>query len=109
VVEESPSPSPAAEPLPRPARLGVAALALGLVSVLVLCLPVVGYVSPFLSGLGLLLGLAGLFGALTPSSSPASGADPVRRFGTRAWDYPLAGVAACLLALGLALLPLLLR
>jgi hypothetical protein len=77
---------------------------------MVLCLPVVGYVSPFLSGLGLLLGLAGLFDALTPSPSPAGEAEEaVRRFGTRAWDYPLAAVAACLLALGLALLPLLFR
>src|SRR5262245_40996324 len=48
------------EPLVAPsARFGVVALALGLLSILVLCIPVVGYISLGLSGIGLLLGLWG--------------------------------------------------
>jgi hypothetical protein len=106
-----PPPSPEVPtPLPGSARLGVAALALGLLAVLVLCLPFLGYVSPILSGLGLLLGLAGLLAAQvkgTGSYPLAGGAALAPRFGGRARDYPLAGVGVCLLALALALLPFL--
>ena len=106
--------SPGAGPLPLPARLGVAALALGLASVLVLCVPVVGYASVALSGAGVALGLAGLLAALAggrgaPAGPPAGVAGWPRRFGARAWEIPLAGLAACLLALALALLPTLTR
>jgi hypothetical protein len=97
-------------PLPPSARLGVAALALGLVSVMVLCLPVLGYAAIGLSGVGLLLGLGGLYRAavLADAGAYAHAAGAARtsaRFGERRWDFPLAGVAACLLTLTLALLP----
>src|SRR5689334_16819561 len=64
VSAPSPEAEPEALPLPLPTRLGVVALGLGLASVLVLCLPVVGYVSPVLSGAGLMLGTCGLMCAL---------------------------------------------
>jgi hypothetical protein len=112
------APGPAPEPhepdvldLPRHARLGLASVALGLLSVLVLCLPVVGYAAIALSGLGLLLGVyalaaAWLAGAPVTGGPPAGGgvAGP---FGASAVNYPLAGVGACAVALALALLPLL--
>jgi hypothetical protein len=99
----------AAPPWPLPARLGVTSLALGLASVPVLCVPVVGYAALALSGLGLLLALGGLLGALARGARavPGGGAGGPAGFGARGWDYPLAGLAACLLALALALLPLL--
>ena len=49
------------EHAPPAARLGVVALVLGLAAVLVLCVPLLGYASFVLGGLGLLLGLWGLF------------------------------------------------
>jgi hypothetical protein len=86
----------------------------GLVSVILLCVPLVGYVAIPLSGVGLALGLWGLgcavargSGALSHAS--ASHAGLARRFGDPAWGYPLAGIGACLLALVLALLPMLMR
>jgi hypothetical protein len=86
------------------------ALVLGLVSVLILCLPWIGYASFVLSGVGLLLGLGGLFGAHDgPGAYALAEGGESRRFGQRARDYPLAGAGACLLALALALLPLLFR
>jgi hypothetical protein len=102
------------DPPPTPVRLGMAALALGLGSVLVLCLPVIGYLSLALSGVGVLLGLWGWWHALRAGTGTRGGTlvrgSWVRGgFGTRAGDYPLAGIAACLLALTLALLPVLLR
>jgi hypothetical protein len=112
--DTAPSDAPEAPPLPLPARLGVVSLALGLVSVPILCLPVIGYAAIGLSGLGLLLGLGGLYGAVVQGSSvpaPASAGrhGTPRRFGERSWDYPLAGLGGCLLALALALLPFLFR
>ena len=107
---EAPS-SPAAEaPLPVSIRLGIAGLGLGLFSVLVLCLPFLGYASPVLSGVGLLLSLVGLVSAPTGGTgnySLAGAAGVSRSFGARARDYPLAGLGVCLLALALALWPLL--
>jgi hypothetical protein len=109
------APSPEAEPrpcapLPLATRLGIAALALGLVAVLVLCLPIVGFASPALSGAGLLCGLGGLFSSLARGVRKGSGlaaetAGPSYHFGDRAVDFPLAGSALCILALGLALVP----
>jgi hypothetical protein len=49
---------------PWPSRVGVASAGLGLVSVLTLCLPVVGYLATFLCGVGLLPGLGALGGAM---------------------------------------------
>jgi len=108
------SPAPDVEPLPTPARLGIAALVLGTVSIPVLCVPFVGYASIALSGVGLLLAIGGLFSAwtggdVTLGHPPAGGAGVARRFGERARNYPLAGAGMCLLALVLALLPLLFR
>jgi hypothetical protein len=112
VGAEAPGPSaPAAVDLPRPARLGLASVALGLVSVLILCLPVVGYYAAIaLSGLGLLLGLyalavAWLAGTPVTGGPLAGGGGVARRLGERSVGYPLAGVGACALALALALLP----
>jgi hypothetical protein len=99
-------------PMPLPARLGVASLALGLLAVLVLCVPFVGYASPALSALGVLLGLGSLInsprGRGRCEGVPASGG-AWAALGGRAPNYPLAGVAACLAALGLFLLPYLFR
>jgi hypothetical protein len=100
--------------LPRFGRLGVVSLGLGLLSVVVLCVPLVGSASLALSGLGLLVGLCGLFdfarerrGGLvlraTTEGQTMSGG------GGRALNYPLAGTAVSLVALVLALLPLLLH
>jgi hypothetical protein len=97
---------------PLPSRLGAVSAALGLAAVLALCLPFVGYVSVGLSGAGLVLGLYGLFRALgddAPGSGGpfAVGGGAARGFGTRAVDFPLVGVGACLAALALALAPVL--
>jgi hypothetical protein len=90
----------------------VVSLFLGTLSILVLCLPFVGYAALGLSGAGLLVGLWGLFrafldGSQAGSTFVAGGAGLFRRFGQRQQDFPLAGNAACLLALALALLPFL--
>ena len=101
-------PAPEEEPWPWHARLGAVAAGLGLLSVLGLCLPVVGLSEAVaLSGTGLVAGLCALLGALRGGPGP-----PRRRlaggFGARAVDLPLAGVGVCAAALALALLPLLL-
>ncbi len=101
---------PEVPPLPRAARVGIMSLVLALISVLVMCLPVVGgYVSVILSGLGLPVGLWGLHLSRTEgggSLSPAQvGGGIVAGFGTRAEHYPMAGIVASLLALALTLLP----
>ena len=57
----------AADATPSSARLGIGALVLGLVAILILCVPLVGYASLGLSGIGLMLGIAGLFYARTES------------------------------------------
>jgi hypothetical protein len=106
------TPSIEEEPLPLSARLGMGALVLGLASILMLCLPFIGgYASLGLSGMGLLVALSGLVQARTDGSGTLSqsvsggGVGIWGGFGTRARDYPLAGVGACLFALFLALLP----
>jgi hypothetical protein len=86
-------------------------LALGLVSILILCVPIVGYAAIGLGALGVLLGIAGLVSALIVSpphrATPRNNAGVYPRFGERVQDFPLAGIATCLLALGLALWPFL--
>jgi hypothetical protein len=88
------------ELLSLPARLGAVSMLLGVLSVLVLCLPYVGYAALGLSGVGLLLGLWGLASAYLGGGHPGGVRQPEK-------SYPLGGVAACLLALALALLPFL--
>jgi hypothetical protein len=87
----------------------MASVALGLLSVMVLCLPFVGVAAVGLSGLGVLLGLSGLFKSFGQGAArlggPAGGAGGVRRFGEGTRDFPLAGVGVCLLALALTILP----
>jgi hypothetical protein len=75
---------------------------LGTISVMVLCLPYVGYAALAFSGVGLLIGLAGLVSAYLHGALPGT----VRRPDA---GFPLAGVGACLLALSLTLLPFLFR
>jgi len=98
-------------PFPVAARLGISAMVLGMASFLSLCLPFGGYLSIGMSSIGLLLGLGGLFRSRSESESLppaiAGGVGICGGFGTRVRDYPLGGVAACLLALLLALLPIL--
>lgn len=108
--------TPSAEedlPFPLPARLGIVALVLGMISSLLTCVPLVQYVAIGLSGVGLLLGLGGLYRARTDSEplppEVAGGTGIWGGFGTHVRDYPLAGVAACLIALLLTLLPTLLH
>jgi hypothetical protein len=100
-------------PFPLPARLGIIALVLGVVSIFMVCVPSVSYLSIGMSGIGLLLGLAGLFRARTDSEplppAIAGGVGIYGGFGTRVRHYPLAGIAACLLALFLTLLPTLIQ
>ena len=116
--EDAPSTEPplseAPEPLRPSARLGMIAMVLGVFSIPVLCIPFVGYAAILLSGVGLFLAVRGLLiaqpsGTREVSSSPAEGAAKSPRFGERDRDYPLAGIAACVLALILALLPFLFR
>ncbi len=108
------APSPEEDlPFPPSARMGIISMVLGLTSILIMCLPLVGYLSVGLSSIGLLLGLGGLFRSRTdseplPPQAVAGGAGIMGGFGTRARDYPLAGVATCLLALILTLLPFIL-
>jgi len=100
-------------PFPLAARLGIISLVLGMISIVLVCAPSVVYLSIGLSCFGLLLGLGGLFRARTDSESlPPSIAGGVGLwggFGTRVRDYPLAGLAACFLALLLTLLPTLIQ
>ncbi len=98
-------------PFPLAARLGITAMVLGTTSILIMCVPFVGYLSIGLSSIGLLLGLGGLYRARRESESLppaiAGGVGIWGGFGTRVRDYLLGGVVACLLALLLALLPIL--
>jgi hypothetical protein len=97
-----------ADALPLSARLGIVALALGLSAVLVLCLPVVGYAALGLSSVGLVLGLGGLVQSLQERGvrrGGAGGGGASFPFGTHPVAVPLAGAAACLAALALALVP----
>lgn len=101
-------------PFPPSARLGILSLGLGLTSILIMCLPLLGYLSIGLSGIGLFLGLGGLYRSRTdseplPPQAVAGGVGIWGGFGTRARDYPLAGIVACFLALILTLLPSLLK
>jgi hypothetical protein len=103
---------PSGKPLTLAAHLGIASLALGLLAILLLCLPLVGYGSLFLSSGGLALGLWGLARSVDEDGGavckllglsarrPAAATRPLLTF-------PLAGAGACLLALALALLPVL--
>jgi hypothetical protein len=92
-------------------RFGVVALGLGLLSIAVLILPVVGYISFALSGLGLLIGLCGLFYALRQKVGGKSptGASAAAAIGGRGLAFALTGTLLCLAALLLALLPFLPR
>jgi hypothetical protein len=113
-AENAPPPGPvpasAGEaPLSFPARLGAVSMFLGTFSVLVLCVPYVGYAALGLSGIGLLVGLWGLVSACLGGGSTPPVSSRSRRFGERGLDYPLAGIGMCLLALTLALLPFLFR
>jgi hypothetical protein len=78
------------------------------------CVPVLGYASVALSGLGLLLGLGALFDYTRNRFGghglrPNMGARLICGSDTRAVQYALAGTSVSLLALVLTLLPLLLR
>src|SRR5262249_34918827 len=97
---------------PWQSRFGLIAAIRGLASVLVLCLPLVGYVSIVLSSVGLLVGLCGLFGALRRGAPPpplplAGGAGVAHGFGARAIDFPLARGGVWAPAPALAPFPLL--
>jgi hypothetical protein len=69
------------------------ALVLGLAAVLVLCVPLLGYASFVLGGLGLLLGLWGLFRSPGRDSGVPKGraGGPAAVSAGRALAYPLAG------------------
>lgn len=110
----APDDEPQDPPLPAPARIGIVSLILACLSVLIMCLPIVGYVSIILSGIGLPMGLWGLLRARAEGNEmlcrPLTGDNGVAgSFGTRARDYPLAGTVACLLTLTLSLLPIFMR
>jgi hypothetical protein len=107
-VEEEPI------PLPHSTHFGIAALTLATVSVLVLCIPVVGYLSIALSALGLLLGLIGLVTYSPPERDPPGRgrSRPQRDFlgiDLYARGFPWLGIVASLLAIGLAVAPFILE
>jgi hypothetical protein len=97
-------------PFPPATRLGITAMVLGMASIFSLCVPLL---SIGLSSVGLLLGLGGLYRARTDGESLppaiAGGVGIWGGFGTRVRDYPLGGVAVCLLALLIASLPMLIQ
>jgi hypothetical protein len=93
-------PSTEGAQLSPPARLGALSMILGTLSVMVLCLPYVGYAALVFSGVGLLIGLGGLVSAFLHGA-------PRGAFRQPDGGYPLAGVGICLLALTLTLLPFL--
>jgi hypothetical protein len=107
-LDQAPPPGPAISStddgaqLSPPARLGAFSMLLGTLSVLVLCLPYVGYAALGLSGVGLLIGFGGLVSAYL-HGAPSGGLGGADR------RYPLAGIGMCLLALTLVLLPFLFR
>jgi hypothetical protein len=110
VAAEQASSAPEDQPFPLSARLGILGLALGVASILLLCVPVIGYISIGLSVLGLLAALGGLLCGRPSDRVPLS-PQRIREvglpegFGRRASDYSLAGLLASFLALALALLP----
>jgi hypothetical protein len=104
----------AADHLPLSARYGVAALALGLTSVIIMCVPVVGYGSLGLSGIGILLSLWGLIRSLREGNRwfglPRNrGVEMPDLLGGCVLSFPLAGTLLCSLTLTLALLPFMIR
>lgn len=112
-VKREPSPTFAtASPLPEPQncsdQLGVAAMALGLVSILILCLPYLGYGAIFFSATGLLLGTAALLSVLVQGLRKKillAGSGSASVLGRNAIAYPCGGTVTCLIALLLALAP----
>jgi hypothetical protein len=99
---------------PWPSRLGLLAAGCGVFALLTLCLPGSSYLAPLLSGGGLLLGLGALALALLddepgPGQLLAGRTGVARSFGTRAVDLPVVGVVACVVALAVTLLPLLME
>jgi hypothetical protein len=102
----------AADEAPLSTRLGITALVLGLLSILILCVPVVGYGSLGLSGIGFLFAVAGLVCARNDRTRgvrpplPAEG-QGLPAIGKRDLNYSLGGMVVCLLAEALALLPFL--
>src|SRR5690349_3319550 len=64
--------APEEEPLPTSARVGIVALILACVSVMIMCLPVIGYASIVLSAVGLPLSLWGLHRARTDGDQTLS-------------------------------------
>jgi hypothetical protein len=79
--------------LSRSSGLGALSVFFGLLSILLLCVPFVGLIAIPLGGFGFLLGLGGLVLGKVK--------------GDRDQKFPLAGSAVCLVALALALLPML--
>jgi hypothetical protein len=108
----APDLEPEDPPLPQSARFGIVALFLGCISILIMCLPIIGYASLILSSVGVPVALWGLLRARYEGNemiyrSTLGGAGIVGSFGKRARDYPVAGIVACLLALVLAIVPIL--
>jgi hypothetical protein len=81
---------------------------LGLVSILILCLPYVGYGSVLFSSVGLCLGIAGGLNALVKEfrhKPLITGSNTLSLPRMSAFRYPLGCTVTCLLALLLALIP----
>jgi hypothetical protein len=108
-----PAVAQATEAAPLSTRLGLAALILGLLAIMILCVPVFGYASLGLSGIGILLGVSGLLCArkdgMRRVAPPAGEAQGQHALGGSDLSYALAGTMVCLLAAALVLLPFLLR
>ena len=93
-------------------RLGIVGLAMGLVAILILCVPILGYVSLGLCGMGMMLGVAGLYSARKDGvrqADCAGGVEELNPLGNRELNYPLGAILVCLLVTTLTLLPFLLR
>jgi hypothetical protein len=93
----------------QPDPIGALSALLGLMAILVVCIPYVGYVGFLFSSAGLVIGIWGLVhaggtGAQRGGAGPSSFVStPVQQ--SKGITHPLVGVAICLLALFLALVP----
>jgi hypothetical protein len=104
----APASSALREPQSMSDRLGMTAMMLGLVSILVLCLPFIGYAAIAFSALGVVIGMAGLLDALVKGLRQrflTAGSSAAFSLSMTGLAYPCLGTITCLISLVLALIP----